>query len=310
MFRYVALFAFLCLFHEVTGTYYFWDGEAGDGIWDSANNWSPNGVPGEFDDVYIAAGDNITINNRNNSYTIRSLTVYGSLTFDNGKINVTDFLHLDGGTSQILSSANGNADKLDYPDGSATGNGIDVLSASSKPAGYSSGDAAFPVTISSFDAIVSNSSVSLEWTSAEENNFLKYEVERSFNANTFERIGNVRSNENNLYKFVDNLPFKGNNYYRLKMIDLDGSYEYSKIITANFIGNDGFKVFPNPIVGGMLKVNGLEQDETIDLFRLNGRHVDYQLIEGGIEINLNKLNSGEIIFLKTTLGNSAKVFME
>lgn len=34
---------------SASATDYFWDGGAGDNLWDSANNWNPNGTPGSSD---------------------------------------------------------------------------------------------------------------------------------------------------------------------------------------------------------------------------------------------------------------------
>lgn len=300
-FSFLFLLALFCSINAfaVTKTY---TGASGSD-WSVAANWSPAGIPTSADYAIIPAGVTVTVVGNQTGIHVGFIEIRGILDLtDNGKLTVVDGIYI---VSPGGPTGNGNSDQLRVNNTTYSGTDINDL-----PDGQTGSNGSFPVKLTSFKTSVVGGKVILIWNASNELDFYKFEVQRAKDALSFERVGSVQGKDLELYSFNDDFPIMGENYYRLKMIDLDGSYEYSKIITANFIGNDGFKVFPNPIVGGILKVNGLEQDETIDLFRLNGRQVDYQLIEGGIEINLNKLNSGEIIFLKTTLGNSAKVFME
>ena len=50
------------------------------------------------------------------------------------------------------------------------------------------------------------------------------------------------------YQLNDNEPYLGLNYYRLKMVDTDGSFEYSEVRQVNF-GNRDLRIlsaYPNP----------------------------------------------------------------
>ena len=51
------------------------------------------------------------------------------------------------------------------------------------------------------------------------------------------------------YAWFDSNPFSGENYYRLKAVDLDGTFEYFKIVSASAAGNKRFYVYPNPTDG-------------------------------------------------------------
>ena len=51
-----------------------------------------------------------------------------------------------------------------------------------------------------------------------------------------------------LYETFDLFPYNGKNYYRLKIIDEDGSFKYSKVISVDFDNNEveDILVYPNP----------------------------------------------------------------
>ena len=109
-----------------------------------------------------------------------------------------------------------------------------------------------PVSLLSFTAAKNNSAVALNWLTASEQNSSLFEVERSTNGETYTRIGVVRAAGNSStklsYQLNDNEPYLGLNYYRLKMVDTDGSFEYSEVRQVNF-GNRDLRIlsaYPNP----------------------------------------------------------------
>jgi hypothetical protein len=63
-------------------------------------------------------------------------------------------------------------------------------------------------------------------------------------------IGSVAAQGNvpvSSYSFTDLEPGNGRNLYRLKMMDKDGSFAYSKVISLNYYENKAlFRIFPNP----------------------------------------------------------------
>jgi hypothetical protein len=128
----------------------------------------------------------------------------------------------------------------------------------------------FPLKLTSFTADQDAEQIGLFWSSTDEENFSGFNVERSFDAKSFETLGLVSSekeisNGKKNYIFQDTKPKVGQNYYRLKMINLDQSFEYSGIISQNFV-SDKFtlKPYPNPVaLNGVLKI-----DNKIDLSQL------------------------------------------
>jgi hypothetical protein len=134
-----------------------------------------------------------------------------------------------------------------------------------------------PVELLSFagNYIQSTQSADLNWISASEINVFKYVVERSFDNETWTAQGEVlakgNSAKNTFYNFNDdfntNLNFA---YYRLKMLDLDGSFEYSKTILIQNENNNDFVLYPNPTSGESV---ALKENIQIEITDLSGRKI-------------------------------------
>ncbi|CAG5015930.1 hypothetical protein DYBT9275_05444 [Dyadobacter sp. CECT 9275] len=115
---------------------------------------------------------------------------------------------------------------------------------------------ALPVTLVQFSGkSTGNNQNTLTWLTADEQNFKHFEIQRSSDARSFESIGSVTATSATgsalkAYQFVDSHT-AGMNYYRLKMVDLDGSYQFSKIISVlNSVENNVVGSFyPNPSSG-------------------------------------------------------------
>ena len=110
---------------------------------------------------------------------------------------------------------------------------------------------ALPVELKAFYAEAVGEKVNLYWQTSAEVNSDYFEVEKSADLNRWSSIDRVAANQNAAvaldYTSVDLHPVNGPNYYRLKQVDQDGSFTYSKVVTAYF-KKEGFqmKVFPNP----------------------------------------------------------------
>ena len=123
-------------------------------------------------------------------------------------------------------------------------------------------DAALPVELSSFSAIIKGNKVELNWQTATEVNNYGFEIERSVvgdqrsanaAADSWTKIGfeNGHGNSNSVkeYSFTDK-PNGGAKFkYRLKQIDNDGKYEYSNEIEVDLGIPQEFLLeqnYPNP----------------------------------------------------------------
>ncbi len=168
-----------------------------------------------------------------------------------------------------------------------------------------------PVTVTDFTAQKNNESVLLKWFATFETNFKKYEIERSSDGLVFYKIGEVAGRNLANYAFTDNdLPNANMVFYRLKMIDIDGQYKNSKIVSVRIANNfSNAVVYPNPTKG--LLVVKLQQPLTesaqLKISDIMGRIVMQQQITGGqrnIDLTVSHLQPGRY-FIK--ISNTAEL---
>jgi endonuclease I len=168
-----------------------------------------------------------------------------------------------------------------------------------------------PVTLIDFTAQKNNESVLLKWYATTETNFKKYEIERSADGTVFYKIGEVAGRNLANYSFTDNnLPNANMVFYRLKMIDIDGQYKNSKIVSVRLANNfSNAVVYPNPTKG--LLVVKLQQPLTesaqLKISDIMGRIVMQQQITSGqrnIDLTVSHLQPGRY-FIK--ISNTAEL---
>ena len=176
-----------------------------------------------------------------------------------------------------------------------------------------------PVEMIKFVGSKVDLAAALNWATATEKNSSHFEVERSFDAKNFKGIGKVKSNGNSAsvknYAFTDEQAFINNEavvYYRLKMIDRDGSFEYSNTISIN--NNDeevtlaDVKVFPNPFNNDLYIDYKAASNETVELRDMSGRVIFTQTLNSADmvhQLNIpSSLDKG--IYILTFSSNSAK----
>lgn len=157
-----------------------------------------------------------------------------------------------------------------------------------------------PVKLSTFNARVNNCGVNLNWTAEIETGFKNYEVQYSTDGTSFKTIATLPAAENpgapQKYSYTDASPAQGNVFYRLKMIDIDGKFEYSKVVTTKLdCVKSPFSVYPNPVTD-ILTINNSgpqNEDATVKLFDNNGRLVySHRLLGGTNTINTRHLPGG------------------
>ena len=140
-----------------------------------------------------------------------------------------------------------------------------------------------PVSLVSFEGKVayaeSSPKIVLSWTTASEVNNEKFEIEKSGNGKDFEKIGTVSGKLTTVvrsdYRFEDNAVQSGKlYYYRLKQMDLDGSFEHSRIIavrTEFFQGS--VQIFPNPSTGSFYVEGADPKTTSFTLINAVGRKI-------------------------------------
>lgn len=134
-------------------------------------------------------------------------------------------------------------------------------------------DLNLPVTLVSFSAKKEGSTVTLAWATTEETNSDYFEIQRSLNGKTWNRLGTVKSQgESSVlvnYSFSDNTPGGGENLYRLKMVDNDKTFAYSAVRNVVFEDQSDFKPYPNPVSDKFL-IQNYQQIKQVVLYNVGG----------------------------------------
>jgi hypothetical protein len=110
-----------------------------------------------------------------------------------------------------------------------------------------------PVILISFTARQIEGKAQLEWKTTSEINASHFDVERSIDARSFEKIGTVNAQGNSQvvkdYSFSDNqfTDLAKLVYYRLRSVDSDGSFSLSSIVSLRTSSHPAhLSVYPNP----------------------------------------------------------------
>ncbi len=115
-----------------------------------------------------------------------------------------------------------------------------------------------PARLIEFKGQARDKTVFLNWATVTEDNVNFYELQRSIDGSSYKTIAMVfaKNGQRNEYNYTDKHPFSGVNYYRLKIVDNDGQYNYSAVVTARFdeqLPGD-VMVAPNPVVTPDIKI--------------------------------------------------------
>ena len=165
-----------------------------------------------------------------------------------------------------------------------------------------------PVQSISFIGTNGKDKIVLQWETATEINNDFFDVEYRTNTGDFTSIGIVKSSESNsstekAYQFVHNQPAKGVNYYRLKQVNLDGKFEYSKIVTVNHAEKQGFVAYPNPVKDRLILQTDNDDIDNIKIYHINGQLI-YTQNNGSNnrDIDVSNLLNG-VYFVYATVNN-------
>jgi hypothetical protein len=144
--------------------------------------------------------------------------------------------------------------------------------------------------------------VEFNWSTTKEWESSHFEVERATQGIQFEKIGEVKSaGWSDIimeYKFEDKqLPSTtGNLLYRLKQVDMDGKYDYSKVLSVHIPGvefsSGVWRVYPNPTDGNALRINLMDASQYNQeslTFRLIHPMIQTQPISVATEIEMNEV---------------------
>ena len=163
-------------------------------------------------------------------------------------------------------------------DANAPGNGKNYIQFSSLTS-FSGGTAminidfnALPVELSLFQGAAEGCNVDLDWATETEETFSHFELERRSSSNDFKFVATLYGfggAKGAAYHYEDHQA-ESQNYYRLKMIDLDGTVQYSNVISVSTScaqAPSGIEIYPNPLFqsDGLLnlKIQSKKQKATL-----------------------------------------------
>lgn len=164
-----------------------------------------------------------------------------------------------------------------------------------------------PVTVIDFFGTIKNRTIAvLNWTVTNEQQIDKYIVESSPNGIEFIQVGAVNSKGNTLtnvtYQFEDRKTFNGDNFYRIKIVEKDGSINYTKTTRLNVSSISTMNVYPNPVRNILnIKVSGEIGNKPVRVLIINQvgqilyNNYHIQGTGGKIDINVANYTSGNYI---------------
>ncbi len=310
------------------------DKVATGGNWTNTSTWGGDPIPADNEiiqipigvSVTIDNGDDITLNNAvlviqgelvvgNAGFNYSSLTLNGALSGivveDGGLISdpsffgAGNFVQVDGVNfwgGRLFNSFSGNP-ALNTNDFTSSGE-------SAEPSNFSN---PLPVKLIKFIASAEAGLVHLEWVTASEQNNKGFDIEKSYDGSSFQKIGFVEgqgtTSDLNTYSFQDFSTI--DSYYRFKQIDYDGKFEYSPIrYVAHQTSSDKFEIYPNPTYGAIHIVGALTNYSLYDESgKLVLENVDTTSPQAQNEISEYLSIHGErgVFLLKTVLNGELKV---
>ena len=146
-----------------------------------------------------------------------------------------------------------------------------------------------PLNLIRFSGALTGRSATLNWTTTGEKNTAVFAIERSYDGSRYAAVGNVPAQKNSAdkknYVFTDGDAWAETGtkvYYRLKMIDQDGKFNYSEVITFSRKNEYKLLVYPNPVKDELrLTINtGDRKQLSLQIFDEGGKQVYQQKLTG------------------------------
>lgn len=274
-----------------------------DGRWSASTTWNLNRVPASGDSIIIPANKKIILDDiaALNNVVIK---VSGTLQFQ----DTYSWLLLNS-TSSIIVSTGGKIDGTKIGLQFITIGYSTVFSAVTditgpKIASYSTGanfitfnENPLPVKFLGFTLTAQNNSVLVQWSTSEEVNASRYQVESSTDGINWTVAGSVAAagNANNVnnYTFTDKSVSSKTTYYRVKEIDIDGKFDYTIIRSIQLQNaNTGVNVIAAQGKVALQFATQVAGKVNVTIYSLSGQMISKQTLNAPIgQVVLNTNNS-------------------
>lgn len=176
------------------------------------------------------------------------------------------------------------------------------------------GTTVLPLSLLDFNAKMVGNNAALAWKTTCERNVNRFEVERQGPDAKFITLGTVNANNSGCintteYNFSDATLSAGRVYqYRLKMIDNDGSFSYSKLVSLLADGSERPYLGENP-VSSVITVKNTQAADQIQIISLDGKIIgQYKGVAGQTVLNAASLAKGT--YIVNVLRNGNKTTMQ
>jgi len=154
-----------------------------------------------------------------------------------------------------------------------------------------------PLKLVSFDASTSNCSSLVKWKTTNEVNVDHFELQVSYDNNNWSTVQTLAATNNpsdisNYSVSFNHSNRSGNKSLRLKMVDIDGKFTYSKIISVQCGKDNVLSVYPNPATNA-ITLTGTKTNDRVQVIGMDGRTVlNLLATEGNTQLNIENLASG------------------
>lgn len=169
-----------------------------------------------------------------------------------------------------------------------------------------------PLTLLNFNGNNNGNDISVAWQTTNEYKVSHFELEKSTDGRNFNRISRIdaQGGFNYLpfdYDFRDNAPVTGANFYQLKIVDLDGSFQYSQVVKV-IMGKTGkaFLISPNPAASEITVSTSSTSYNQLIISDMTGRIVlQNAMMTNNQKVDVSRLAPGQYII--TLTGTEEKV---
>ena len=96
--------------------------------------------------------------------------------------------------------------------------------------------------------------------------------------------------QGSVYGFTHQNPVAMTHYYRLKMLDNDGSFKFSQVISLNKNETKSLKVYPNPVKNSIQIVTS-DYNQPMRLYSINGALMMSQN-QTSVQLDMSALPTG------------------
>jgi hypothetical protein len=173
-------------------------------------------------------------------------------------------------------------------------------------------NAVLPVELVDFKGVANGKQNNISWSTASERDTKGFILERRNNYGDFKSLDLVaatgQSNQPQFYQWVDHAPAPLS-MYRLKIIDLNGSYEYSKVISIENAGGNAMTILSNVTSDDLtIRLSDVPIGEgTISIFDMQGKlqyvqKIDIQNSTTDVKLSINNLPNGSYVFVCNVTG--------